>query len=183
VRPLARGLPDVHVIADRSHIEQDWVLAAELDRDLTGKHIFITSAHDWASMYVVPAVRHLSGLGVPASCQTLTPVPTQPHRLTRVAPNILDVSIESPPSAATFTASVYRPETAGFRVGDIVRTPLYAVEILETHELDPTSMRFYFPASLDDPRFVFLHPMRGGMKRLTLPAVGESVRLERPFAP
>jgi hypothetical protein len=57
------------------------------------------------------------------------------------------------------------------------------VEVLGTSGPDPFLMRFTFDRDLDDGSFVFLHPYPDRLRRVTLPAVGESVRLPGPAVP
>jgi hypothetical protein len=176
-RPARRSYEEGSFYGARGRAEQTWVLGAELDGDLSDKELFIISAHDWATACALPAVRHLHGLSMPASSQVLTPVPNSPHKLTRVARNILDVRIVRAPPVGTFSASVYRSERAAFRVGDVIRTPLLGAVVMEMRGRDPILVRFYFPMPLDDPHYVFLYPVDAGLRRLQLPEVGESVVL------
>jgi len=57
------------------------------------------------------------------------------------------------------------------------RTPQ---EILATDAGNPYRLRVRFDRALDDPRLVFLHAFPEGIRRIALPAQGETLRL--PFA-
>jgi hypothetical protein len=184
VRAAERSYAEVNYYAMRSHVEEDWVRAAELDvPDLAHKHVIIVSARDWASQFVLPFVRHAHGLEMPASSEVLSAASDSPHELTRVAANVLELGLREQPVDPPFLLSVYRRQTSLFHDGEIIPSDRFDVAVLKTVAGEPTRLRFTFRSSLDDPRYVFLYPMPRGLVRLRLPRVGERVRLPAPAWP
>jgi hypothetical protein len=177
VRAAIRTGRETEYYVQRARDELAWVLGAELDRDLAGKHVMIVTARDWISQWALPTVRHLYRLGMPSSCQLLSPVASSPYRLTRYSARELDVGIIAQPPGPTFTASVYRREDAVLRIGDVVQASDFQVRVLALQGSEPNLLRFEFPFSLDDPRYVFLYPFEHGLSRVHLPPLGESITL------
>jgi hypothetical protein len=177
VRAAFRSQREVAYYVERARSELAWVQHAELDRDLNGKHVMIVTARDWTSQWVLPATRHFFGLGMPESCQLLSPVASSPYRLTRHGVRELDLRIIAQPPDPTFTASVYRRETPPLRVGEVVDATDFQVRVLALQGSEPNLLRFEFPFSLDDPRYVFLYPFEHGLSRVHLPPPGESITL------
>lgn len=67
----------------------------------------------------------------------------------------------------------FRREDQHLYAGDVLEHPGLKVEILADDEGDPTRVRFTFPVSLDDPRYLFVISTRAGLMRWPVPAVGK----------
>jgi hypothetical protein len=132
---------------------------------------------------VIPFVRHLHGLAMPASVELLSAASDSPHELVRIAPNVLDVFVPRPIVGSRFLTSVYRHEDLPFRAGDRLSCSRFDVEVIDARGGEPSHLRFSFPLTLDDPRYVFLYPADSGMIRLTIPPVGGRFRLPPPVWP
>jgi hypothetical protein len=175
---------DSTTYALRSHLEEAWVLGADLPaRDASNLTVFLVAAEDWASQFAIPFVRRLHGLSLPASVELLSADSESPHELVRAAPNVLEVFLPRHIAFSRFLTSVYRHEGLPFRSGDRFSCARFDVEILEAHDGEPDHLRFSFPEELDDPRYVFLYPAGSGMIHLTMPPVGGRFRLPPPAWP
>jgi hypothetical protein len=180
----ARSLREVSYYALRSRLEEQWVLHAELpDAELAGKNVIVVSSADWASQFFLPFVRHLHRRTLPASSEVLSAASGAPHQLLRVAPRVLDLRLPAAPSGNSFSNSAYRSESARFRAGEWYPGPRFNVAIVATADGQPIHLRFVFPVSLDDARYVFLYPTTAGLVRLQLPRVGEQLSLPAPAWP
>jgi hypothetical protein len=168
----------------RSQTEEQWVLRAEIDeRAVAGQRIMVVTAPDWTSQWALPFVRHLHGLPMPASSELLSAAFEGAHELLRVGPRVLELDILEGAGPMTFAGSVYRPEDAVFHAGDSFDCPHFHVDVLTAARGQPKRMRFTFPWSLDDPRYLFLFPRPAGLARLRLPPVGETLWLPEPAWP
>jgi hypothetical protein len=167
-----------------SQIEYDWVRHASFDLDeLAGRHVFVVCAFDMATQFGLPYVLHLAGLSMPLSSGMLSPAFQNAHVLTRPAPNVLEIEYPGGPTGSPFKRTAYRPDDSEFHSGERIRTRLFDVLIKAVHDGEPTQLRFSFPLSLDDPRYVFMYPTRDGLKRVSLPVVGGRTRLSAPAYP
>jgi hypothetical protein len=180
----ARARHEARYYAVRAYSEELWVLRAELPvAQLADKHVIIISAPDWAAQYGLPYVRHLHGLEMPASSEVLSAATGSPHEVSRVAPNILDLRFQRSNTESAFSNSVYRHSSASFRVGDVLPCARFLVRVLATDAGEPTWLRFEFPASVDDARYVFLYSTPHGLIRMTPPWIGRSLQLPAPVWP
>src|SRR5581483_7462271 len=116
-------------------------------------------------------VRRLRGLVVPASTELLTAASDSPHELVRVSPTVLDVLLPRPIPGARFLTSVYRHESLPFHTGDRLSCARFEVQIMDTSDGEPTHLRFSFPVTLDDPRYLFLYPEGSRMVQVAMPRV------------
>jgi hypothetical protein len=184
VHSASHAREDSSSYALRSHLEEAWVLGADVPGEHVGDlNVFLVAARDWASQFAFPFVRHLHGLPKAASVELLTAASDSPHELVRVAPNVLEVFLPRHLLGSRFLTSVYRHEDLPFKTGDRLSCARFDVEIVEAFGGEPTHLRFSFPDSLDDRRYVFLYPAVSGIIRLTMPPVGGRFRLPPPAWP
>lgn len=184
VHAASRTRDESTTYALRSHLEEAWVLSAELPaRQASDLHVFLIAARDWASQFGIQSVRHLHRLSLPASVELLTAASESPHELVRASENVLDVFLPRQIEYSRFLTSVYRHEDLPFQAGDHLSCARFDVDVLDAHDGEPNHLRFSFPAPLDDPRYVFLYPAGSGMIRLTMPPVGGRFRLPPPAWP
>jgi hypothetical protein len=164
----ARGL------AWLSRTEAAWVRLDNLP--VSGREVMLLTT-GCAAQWVIPFVRHGSGLPLPVNSTPLSAAFFSWHELIRPASNVLELRFPIRPFVATFTDSVYRSAEHPFRTGDHIQTPNFEVDILAAEAGEPTWLRFQFPRSLDDPRYLFLHARAEGYAPFALPAVGERITL------
>lgn len=162
------------IYAAISLVETAWVRLDGLD--VRNRHV-ITLTSSSAAQWVIPYVRHLHGLSMPASSTPLSAAFRSPHELFRTADSVLELQIPTRPSDAMFTDSVYRSADQPFHTGDRIVTPRFEVRVLAAEGGEPTRLRFSFPASLDSDQYLFLYAQPQGLTPLALPAVGKSVTL------
>jgi len=106
-----------------------------------------------------------------------------PHRLRRTGPDTLELSTPEGTLLDGPWPSVFRSRALPLARGTVVRTSYMTVTILDDRAGRPTRASFQFTRTLDDPSLVFLVFRDGGLRRLTMPPVGEVLELPRlaPF--
>lgn len=161
-----------------SQAEPAWVRLDGLD--VADRNVMVLTS-GCAAQWVIPFVRHHSGLPMPASSTPLSAAFLSTHELIRTATDAIELRLPARPSVATFTDSVYRSADHPFRTGDRVRTPNFDVHVLAAEGGEPTWLRFQFPKSVDDASYVFLYAGPQGFAPLALPPVGGRTTL-RPAA-
>jgi hypothetical protein len=167
-----RAWREPHFYASVSELETAWVRLDGLD--LRDRHVFTLTSGP-AAQWVIPYVRHLHGLSMPASSTPLSAAFLSPHELIRTADNVLELQLAARPEGATFTDSVYRSADNPFHPGDQIRAPRFDVTVLAADRGEPTWLRFTFPSSLESNEYLFLYARPRGLAPLTLPAVGQRV--------
>jgi hypothetical protein len=165
-----------------SRLEEDWVRHAAIDSaGLGDRHIIVVSAQDLATQYALPYVRHLHRLTTPASSEILLPPCMSTIDLVRVAANVLDIRLSTRFDRSSFRRNVYWPAAdREFQAGQRFATERFEVRVIATEHGDPTQLRFAFVHPLDDPQYLFLYPVRDGLRPLALPAVGATLQLAAP---
>lgn len=180
----ARARTEARYYAIRAHSDELWVLRAELPpTELHDKHVIIISAPDWAAQFGLPFIRHLHGLEMPASSEVLSAASNSRHELSRIGTNIFDLRLWHAHADPAFLNSVYRHGSSSFRLGDVLQCARFEVRVLATEEGEPTWLRFEFPVSVDDARYVFLYSSPHGLIRMTPPSVGTTLHLPVPTWP
>ena len=76
--------------------------------------------------------------------------------------------------------SLYRDEHSPVVVGEEHVLPGLRVTVLEALDANPSRTRFEFDRSIDDPSLFFVFATDQGLRKRSMPAVGETLRL--PFA-
>ncbi|MFV8755255.1 hypothetical protein ACNOYE_32295 [Nannocystaceae bacterium ST9] len=91
----------------------------------------------------------------------------------RPADDVLELSAIQGAWLRTPGELFFRREDQHLHAGDVLEHPGMRVEILADDEGDPVRVRFTFPASLDDPRYLFVISTREGLRRWPVPKVGQ----------
>lgn len=99
------------------------------------------------------------------------------HRLTRTGPRTLVVEPIDGRWLASELEGLWWPDD--LRPGDTVERGTFRAEITAGDEAGITRVAFHFAHDLDDPSLVFAAWRDGALRPLALPAVGESVVVER----
>lgn len=179
-----RARLDAHYYTLRSALDAHWAEHAELDdARVAGQRVLVIAACDWVSHFALPFARHALGLHMPRSAHLMSGAIANPHELSRVAPDALELRVLGHPQPGSFLGSVYRPTTSPMRPGDVVTLPSVQVKVLEATRGQPVRMRFSFPAALDPARDVLLYSFDEGMRQVALPELGEKIRLPVPAYP
>jgi hypothetical protein len=151
--------------------------------DLRGHDVIVVSAHDMATQYCLPYVLHLAGRTLPASSHILSPAAENEHILYRPASNILDLEYPKPLLGEPYSHNVYRRDDAFFYEGQQIPGEAFNIIVNEVRDGMPRRLTFIFRADMDDPRYVFMFPTKQGLKRFTLPRIGETQKLPAPAWP
>jgi hypothetical protein len=176
-----RAHGDVDFFARIARVERSEVLNAEIDDSLIAKQdVMLIAAVDWATQWALPAVLHLNGRPRPHSSHLLSGALLHPHVLHRRSDHVLDIEMRGDAVDATFAGSVYRPSTPPFVGGEQRELPPFRVEVLSAKQGQPSSLRFMFVKSLDDPTLLFLYPGVHGLARVKIPPLGERLSLPPP---
>jgi hypothetical protein len=169
--------------AFHSDMERDWILGADVDdRVIAKQNVIVFSAQDVMTCFYMPYLRAFEGRPAPQSVWILSGS-TQAHDLTRVAPNAFELAVLTSDVDRMAAGSNYRPLDKPLHVGDEVQLDGMKVKVLATIAGQPARALFTFDAPLEDARYVFLHPTERGLRRVRLPAIGERIRIRRPFYP
>lgn len=169
-----RAWYEPQALAWLAQTETDWVRLDGLN--VAGRKLILLTA-GCAAQWVIPFVRHWSGLEMPASSTPLSAAILSSHELIRTADDAIELRLPARPFGATFTNSVYRSANHAFRVGERLHTPNFDVEVLAAESGEPTWLRFQFPKSVDDASYAFLYARPEGFAQLELPEVGGRVML------
>lgn len=178
-----RGRGESEWMAFRSQVENTWVLSAELDeKRVASQQIMIVAAQDLTTAWYLPYVRQAIGRSMPQSYMLLSGA-SQPHDLHRVADDAIELVVLTRDVDLMAVGSNYRPADRPFHAGDQVSFGGIRAKVTRVLFGQPQTVRFTFPTSLDDPRYVFLYPTERGLRALRVPPVGERLRLKRPVYP
>jgi hypothetical protein len=91
----------------------------------------------------------------------------------RPADNVLELTTIQDAWLRTAGELFFRREDQHLRTGDVLEVPGLRAEILADDDGDPTRVRFTFPVSLDDPRYLFVISTSKGLRRWAVPGVGK----------
>ncbi|MCB9795909.1 MAG: hypothetical protein H6741_24705 [Alphaproteobacteria bacterium] len=161
----------------------DAALAAEVDdARLPEQRVYLPAVSDPVVAYYSFVTRSVAGRPLPRSHHVLSIAPYA-HRLTRVAEDTIELEVLGGELLTTPLETMFRAPDAPLQEGEVVELEGLDVEVLELGAQGPVRLRVRFPAPLEDPSLVFLSWQEGHLRRLALPGVGESLRLERPDTP
>jgi hypothetical protein len=159
-----------------------WALAAEIPRDAGATDVVVLSASDFATSTNVPFIRAQQGLALPRSYRRMSGA-GQAHQLWVIDAHTLELHVLSSEVADAFAGSIYRPSDQPFATGDAVKLRGMRVQVLSVLAGNPNRLRVRFDRALSDPRLVLLHAFPDGLRRITLPAPGQSQMLPRAAVP
>lgn len=160
-----------------------WALDAEIpDAPERTQCIVLDSVNDFTTAANLPWLRRLDGLSMPR-CYLRLSEARFVHQITRIASNVIEVSIFGSEFERVFVDSLYRRAKQPLRTGYVVRVPGFTAEVLATVGPNPWLMRFTFDRDLDDGSFVFLHPYPDRLRQFQLPPIGDKIRLPGPSVP
>ncbi|MCB9741451.1 MAG: hypothetical protein H6740_02480 [Alphaproteobacteria bacterium] len=158
-------------------------LGAEVDdARITEQRVVLPAAPDPVVAYYTFVTRFVYGHPKPLSHRVLSLAP-HPHLLTRVAEDAFELEVVGGELLTTPLETMFRTREAALGVGEVVRLEGMDVEVLDVGEEGPKRLRVRFDRPLEDPSLLFLGWEAGGLRRLTMPPVGETLRLQRPDTP
>lgn len=179
-----RSRNDCSAYALLAQLDDFWTRLGDVDGpEVGGRHVFVISAQDLPTQYSLPFVRLLHGLPAPLSSQMLLPTQFAPIDVSRIAPCAIELRSTNPAGLVGFRNSSYRLDSDDFHVGQRVIAPNLYVDVMAVESGIPTRLRFTFHEAIEDSRYLFLYPQSEGLVRLTLPAVGGTIRLAPPAWP
>lgn len=111
------------------------------------------------------------GWPTPASWRTLA-MSEFAMSAARPRANVLELSAIQGAWLQTYYELFFRRQDQPIVAGEVFDYASMRVEILADVEGDPTKVRFVFPHSLDDPRYLFLISTPEGLRRWPVPKVG-----------
>lgn len=179
VSAVARSLEDVRAIVDGSAVARAWCLDAELPTDPNARVYLITTA-DFNSAVNLPWMRLLeANKAPPLSYRRLSPGP-MPVRIQRVSARTLELRVVISEVYGAAVPGLYRDAASPVLPAERHELPGMVVTVLETYQDNPVHMRFELDQPLDDPGLWFLAATDHGLRRIALPAVGDTLLV--PYA-
>jgi hypothetical protein len=181
ISALARSFDDVRGLRDGSEVARAWCLDAELpETDAANTRVYVVSTADFNTAVNLPWLRRLeANKPLPLSYRRLIPGPS-PVRILRESDRSLEARIVINDVYGSAVPGLYRDAAAPVLPGERRMLPGLVVTVLEAYADNPIRMRFEFDRSLDDPSMWFISATDHGLRRIALPAVGDSALL--PFA-
>lgn len=178
---LARSYDDIRMLRDGSELARAWCLDAELpEANASNTRVYVISTADFNTAVNLPWARRLeAGKPLPRAYRRLIPGPS-PVRILRESERSLQALVVISDVYGTAVPSLYRDAGAPMQPGEGRVLPGLMVTVLEAYADNPIRMRFEFDRSLDDPSLWFLAASERGLRRVAMPAVGESMLV--PFA-
>jgi hypothetical protein len=161
-----------------------WPLTAALDdAKAASQRLVMVASADANDAAYIPFVRMAWGRAALQGFRVLSGSPGS-HAVTRVDAHTLEVRVTDDFGLANSVAgSLTRPASEPLANGAKVSVAGMDVTVLQTHQGQPTHMRFRFDVPLESEQLVFVESTTKGLQRLALPAVGESIQLPRPVMP
>jgi hypothetical protein len=131
----------------------------------------------------VPFARHLHGHPMLGGFRLLSGV-RSPHALRRVDDHTIELTVLQPSATAgTVAGSLTRTSDEPLPEGSRIALHDVTVEVLASHDGQPTTTRFRFSKSLDNPRLMFVQPTPKGIERVALPPSGTEAVVPAPVMP
>jgi hypothetical protein len=155
-----------------------------LEQELGGRDVIVLNAMSQTVAMYGPFVLHANGAPVPASWRSLALGGNHPMWAFRKDKHTLElVGIEGGAWLRTAGELFFRRLEQHLPAGSTFDYPGMQVEVLADDDGDPTRVRFRFPHSLDDPRYLFLVSTKRGLMRWDVPPVWGSNVVPRPRQP
>lgn len=159
-----------------------WARAAEMPAADAARttRVYLLGTADFLTAANLPWARHAEGEPLPLSYRRLNPG-TVPCDLLRTSDRSLRIMPLSSDLKYTAVPTLYRLESAPLLPNQMIRMPGLEVLVEKVRDGNPAIMHFTFDRPLEDPSLWFLESTVDGLKRFTMPKVGETVRLRRPI--
>lgn len=171
--------------SDRYLIHLDALSAADemaftegdlLEQELAGRDVLLLNGPSQTVGMYGPFVLDTMGEPMPASWRPLALGGEHPMFAFRPSANTLELTAIQGAWLMTAGELFFRRAEQLLPAGSKLDYPSMHVEILADHDGHPTKVRFTFPRSLDDPRYLFLTSTKAGLNRWPVPKLlGTSV--------
>jgi hypothetical protein len=159
-----------------------WARAAEMPAGDAARdaRVYVLSTADFMTAANLPWARLTEGAPLPRSYRRLNPgaIPCDVLRTSDRSLRFVQLSSDVRYSAVP---SLYRGESAPVLAGQLVRMPGLDVLVEAVRDGNPAIVHFTFDRSLDDPQLWFLESTVDGLKRISMPKLGETMRVRRPI--
>jgi len=173
---------DTESLRERFQRSERAVLNAALPHAIEGVDVVVVSASDYATGANLPWVRLDHGLPLPRSYRLLSGA-RQAHEIKRVDAHSIELTILSNDVRGAFAGSPYRADGDALHAGQKFSLRGMRIEVLSVQDGNPQRLRFQFDRALEDPTLYFLFAYPDGLRRLTLPKVGERALLPMAALP
>ena len=162
---------------------RQWVLQAELDPvKVADQRVFLLYSSEFVSTVFFAYTWGYHGRPLPRSLYPVSMAPAA-HDIERVAADELELRTLGDTFLASAGEDMFRTPSAPLRTGDEVALPGMTVRVVRTRDAKPQTLRVRFDRPLEDPGYVFLGAGEDGLRRVKLPALGQTLRVPRPAAP
>ncbi len=152
-----------------------------LEQPLAGRDVVVLNGPSQTVGMYGPFLLHSQGLPVPASWRSLALGGEHAMFAYRPDANTLDLSAIQAAWLLTSGELFFRRAERGVPTGTVFDYPSLRAEVLaDDGEGHPTKVRFRFPHSLDDPRYLFLTSTRRGLMRWKVPPIKGSAIVPLP---
>lgn len=142
----------------------------------------ILSAVDQSTAHITPYLRRAHGRRWPEQAWLLSAAP-HPHDIARVDDRTLEMTILGGTWLAGGFERLFRgPGAPPLRRGDVVETPGFTAEVLQTRGDGLRRVRFTF-VEPPGPDTVFLQATGDGLQEVELPPIGGKIRLKKAAYP
>lgn len=141
-----------------------------------GRLVLAPVLPDFLTASYVPTVLLVDGVSLPRSWWVLSVAPRD-HVLTRTAADRIELATVGGPMLQTTFERLLRSAAVPLRRGDTVPLNGLTVRVLDEQDGAPTRIEARFERSLDAPDLWCLEWRDGALRKMTLPKVGESVRV------
>jgi hypothetical protein len=155
-----------------------------LEQDLEGRDVVVLNGPSQTVGMYGPFLLHSEGRPVPASWRSLSLGGEHAMFAFRLDERTLELSAIQGAWLLTSGELFFRRAEHGVPAGTVFEFPSLRVEVMtDDGEGHPTKVRFRFPHSLDDPRYLFLTSTRHGLMTWKVPPIKGSAIVPLPRQP
>ncbi|PRP98089.1 hypothetical protein ENSA5_30740 [Enhygromyxa salina] len=154
-----------------------------LDQELAGRDVFVMNGPSQSVGMYGPFVLHANGMPTPASWRSLALGGDYAIWVFRPSDKVLELAAIRGAWLRTAGELFFRREDHKLPSGSKFDYPSVDIEVVLDDAGDPTRVRFTFPRSLDDPRYLFLASTKAGLMRWEMIPVEGSDVVPRPGLP
>lgn len=181
--PARRSIDETMLASAMNRSITQWVLDAELDdRKVAHQDVFVINGIDISSTMLAPFIRYFYQLPIARSWRVLSGA-GHAHDLTRTASNVIDLHVLGGTMMETDYEHTCRSDKYPLLANETVDIKGFKVIVTNSRNGKPSSVRYIFPKSLDDPSYIFLESRAGSLSRWKVPEVGKRIRIRRGQMP